>query len=59
MGCDVRLVTVGVNYLGRFARKFVDKFGGGEWERQSGAIALHFNLHGHVSVRSRLRARSR
>ena len=59
MSCDVRLVSVGVNYLGGFARKLVDKLGGGEWERQSGASALHFNLHGHVSVRSRLRARSR
>jgi len=57
--CVVRLGTVGVNYLGGFARKFVDKLGGGEWERQSGASALHFNLHDHVSVRSRLRVASR
>jgi hypothetical protein len=55
VNCAVRLVTVGVNYLGRFARKLVDKLRGGEWKRQSGASALHFNLQGHVSVGSRLR----
>ena len=48
------LVTTGVAYLWRFARKFVDKLGGGEWEWQSGASALHFSLHNHVSVGSRL-----
>jgi hypothetical protein len=48
------LVTVGVINLWRFARKLVDKLGGGKREWQSGGSALHFGLHDHVSVRSRL-----
>jgi len=42
-------------YLERVTRKFVGELGSGEREWQSGGSALHFSLHEHVSVRSRLR----